>query len=228
MLFEDLTWMDVESYLDYEDRVVLVVGACEQHAYLSLLTDVSIPMVIAREACQREGILIAPPVAYGISPQFSAYPGTISLRPQTFVAVVTQVLEALLSHGFRRILVSNGHGGNTGLLQAALVNLSNMYSDVRLDLFEYWRAREVQRVIEEEQLPPHHANWSERFPFTSTGPVPHTPKDPVQVPRASSATTVRDLLGDGSFGGPYKAPERVMERFFGAAVEAMRTALTRL
>src|SRR5687767_12754682 len=116
MLLEDMNWMQVEEYLKNDDRVVVITAACEQHAYLSLLTDVRVPLEVAKLACDREDVLIAPPLPYGISPYFTAYPGTISLRPETFAAVVREMLDGLIAQGFRRILISNGHGGNTGVL----------------------------------------------------------------------------------------------------------------
>ena len=102
-------------------------------------SDIRIPLVVAREACKREGVLIAPPLPYGISPclrapvipsearnlYFTAYPGTLSLRPETFAAVIREVIEGLLVQGFRRALVSNDHGGNTGLVSPLLVELGN-------------------------------------------------------------------------------------------------------
>jgi creatinine amidohydrolase len=51
MRLEDLNWMDVEKYLAQDDRLILVLGACEQHAYLSLLTDIKIPLALADSAC---------------------------------------------------------------------------------------------------------------------------------------------------------------------------------
>ncbi len=50
MRLEDLNWMDVEKYLAQDDRLMLVLGACEQHAYLSLLTDIKIPLALADSA----------------------------------------------------------------------------------------------------------------------------------------------------------------------------------
>ena len=55
MRFEYLSWMDVESYLQHDDRLMLVLGACEQHGYLSLLTDIKIPLVLADLAAQKPG-----------------------------------------------------------------------------------------------------------------------------------------------------------------------------
>ncbi len=228
MLFEDLSWMDVERYLERDDRVVVVTGACEQHGYLSLLADIRIPLVVAQEACQREGVLIAPPLSFGISPYFTAYPGTLSLRPETFAAVVREVIEGLLAQGFRRVLVSNGHGGNIDLLHPLLVELDNAHPDARLALFLWWCHPAVGAVAQEAGLPQHHANWSENFTFTRVGPVPEGEKEPVEVSRTAPATVWRTALGDGSFGGPYQAPDEVTDRLFAAAVEAMVEALQSL
>jgi creatinine amidohydrolase len=228
MLFEDMNWMDVERYLERDDRVVVVTGACEQHGYLSLLADIRIPLAVAREACHKEGVLIAPPLPFGISPYFTAYPGTLSLRPETFAAVVREVVEGLLAQGFRRVLVSNGHGGNSGLLDPLLIELSNAHPGARLALFHWWRHPAVDAVAQEAGLPQHHANWSESFSFTRVGPMPDGEKGPVEVPRAASAAEFRAALGDGSFGGPYQAPDAVMDRLFAAAVEAMVAALREL
>ena len=55
----------------------------------------------AIEACHQEGVLIAPPFPYGISPYFTAYPGTLSLSTEAFGAVVREIIEGLLAQGFR-------------------------------------------------------------------------------------------------------------------------------
>jgi len=225
MLFEDLNWMDVERYLERDDRVVVVTGSCEQHGYLSLASDVRVPLAVAREACRREGVLIAPPLPYGVSPYFAAYPGTLSLRPETFAAVVRGLIEGLLAQGFRRVLVSNGHGGNTGLLIPLLVELGDAHPEARLALFHWWRHPAVEAVAREAGLPQRHANWSESFPFTQVGPLPEGEKEPVELPQVAPPARFRAALGDGSFGGPYQAPQEVMDRLFAAAVEAMVAAL---
>jgi creatinine amidohydrolase len=220
--------MDVERYLERDDRVVVITGSCEQHSTLSLLSDVRIPLQVAREACRREGVLIAPPLPYGISPYFTAYPGTLSLSPETFGAVVREMIEGLLAQGFRRVLVSNGHGGNIGTLHPLLAELRDAYPDARLHLFLWWCHPAVDVVAEEAGLPQHHANWSENFSFTRVGPVPEGEKEPVEFNSAAPADAVRAALGDGSYGGPYQAPDEVMDRFFAAAVEAMVKALREL
>lgn len=228
MLFEEMTWMDVERYLQQDDRVVVITGACEQHGYVSLLADILAPLEIARRACRREHVLIAPPLPYGISPYFAAYPGTISLRPETFAAVVREMLQGLIAQGFRRILVSNGHGGNTGTLRALMIEIATAHPDCRLELFQWWLHPDVEAVVQQAGLKQFHASWSENFPFTRVGPTPAETKTPPAVPLTASAAVTRALLGDGSFGGPYQVSDQVMEQFLAAAVEAMVAALRSL
>ena len=99
MFLEAMTWMDVERYLAHDDRIVVITGACEQHGYVSLLSDILAPMAIAKAAIEQEPVLVAPPLPFGISPYFTAYPGTISLRVETFAIVVRELLTGLVSPG---------------------------------------------------------------------------------------------------------------------------------
>src|SRR4030065_380599 len=113
MRLEELNWMDVETYLAQDDRIILVLGATEQHGYLSLLTDVKIPQALADAASAITGVLVAPPLNFGVSPYFAKYPGTLSLRVSTLIAAVEDIVRSAYGHGFRRILILNGHGGNS-------------------------------------------------------------------------------------------------------------------
>src|SRR4030042_4815434 len=107
MRFEDLSWLDVEKYLQSDDRLILVLGACEQHGYLSLLTDAKIPQALADAASQQSGVLVAPPLNFGASPYFLSYPGTISLRITTLRDVAEDMVRSVYQQGFRRLLILN-------------------------------------------------------------------------------------------------------------------------
>jgi creatinine amidohydrolase len=100
MRIEDLNWMDVEGYLQHDDRLMLVVGACEQHGYLSLLSDVKIPLALADAASQQSRVLVAPSVNFGSSPYFLTYPGTLSLRLSTLMDVVEDIVRSAVGQGF--------------------------------------------------------------------------------------------------------------------------------
>src|SRR4051794_13629141 len=104
--------MQVEEYLTRDDRVVLPVGSTEQHGYLSLETDNILAERVSPEAAEPLGVLVLPVLPYGLTPSFAAYPGSPTLRLETFAAVLRDLLDSLHTQGFRRFLLVNGHGGN--------------------------------------------------------------------------------------------------------------------
>jgi creatinine amidohydrolase len=217
MRFEDLNWFDVEAYLARDDRVMVVTGACEQHGYLSLLTDVRIPFALATAAAQQAGVLVAPPVNFGISPYFTRYPGSLSLSTTTFLAVITDLVRGLHAQGFKRLLFVNGHGGNDPA-RAVLRELLNALPDLKVDWYDWWLAPAVRALAAEAGLVPNHANWLEAFPFTRVADLPAGDKPPASSDRLLNAAETRDLFGDGVFNGPYLAPDDLMQRIFDAAV----------
>ncbi len=219
MRMEDLNWMDVEKYLQAEDRLMLVLGSCEQHAYLSLLTDIKVPLALADAASQATGVLVAPPLNFGVSPYFLSYPGTFSLRVGTLIAAVEDLVRSAYGHGFRRILVLNGHGGNSPA-RSHLHQVNNELAGLRLDWYDWWQSHAVETVAQQHNLKPAHANWLEAFPFTILGEMPAAAKAPPRIPRSIlDSRTARALYADGSFGGPYRVEERIMHELFAAALQ---------
>lgn len=218
MHLADLNWMDVEHYLQHDDRIILITGATEQHAYLSLLTDIRIPQAIADAVAEREGVLVAPPLNFGCSADFMEYPGTISLSPSTFALALTEIVDSLTRHGFRRFFIMNGHGGN------ALPPVLEAGDGRRIIWYSWWQGEAVARIAAELGAEPDHANWLENFPFTRVAPVPEGSKTLPPDWRRDGIT--RAALGDGSFGGLYQMPDEAMLRLFDALVEEA-TALLR-
>ncbi len=219
MRIEDLNWMDVEEYLKHDDRLILVVGACEQHGYLSLLCDVRIPLALADAASKQTGVLVAPPVNFGSSPYFLTYPGTFSLRLSTLMDVLEDIFRSAYGQGFKRIVVLNGHGGNTGT-KARLSELANALPGLKIQWYSWWLAHSVEKVAQSHEIKPAHANWLEAFPFTVVGDLPEGDKVPPHVPSdILDARQAREVYGDGSFGGTYRAPDEVMQEVFAAALQ---------
>src|SRR5439155_264518 len=83
MRISEMNWMMVEEYLKRDDRAVLPLGSTEQHAYLSLSVDSILAERLAVEAAEPLGVPVFPVLAYGITPYFRAFPGTITLRVET-------------------------------------------------------------------------------------------------------------------------------------------------
>ena len=217
MRIEDLNWMDVEEYVKHDDRLILVVGACEQHGYLSLLCDVKIPLALADAVSQETGVLMAPPVNFGASAYFVSYPGTFSLRLSTLLDIVEDVVRSAYRQGFRRILVLNGHGGNTGV-KIRLGELANQLGGLKFQWYAWWMTHSLEAIAMRHGFKPSHANWLEAFPFTIVSDLPQQEKTPPRVPSdVMNAEMTRQVYGDGSFGGPYRVSQEVMDEIFAAA-----------
>lgn len=218
MRLEELNWMDVEGYLQHEDRIILIIGACEQHGYLSLLTDIKIPLALADAASQQTGVLVAPPLNFGNSPYFLKYPGTISLRASTFMDVLEDMVRSLYGHGFRRMLFLNGHGGNHAG-ETRLIELANQLPDLKLSWYEWWNATSVTEVALRHGLRSYHAAWIENFAFTRVSELPEGVKKPAESKGILNETDARQVYGDGVFGGPYQVEDTIMQEIFDAAVK---------
>ena len=120
MRISEMNWMQVRDHAAKDDRAVLPIGSTEQHAHLSLSVDTILSERVAVEAAEPLRIPVFPVIAYGLTPNFVEYPGTVTLRMATMCALVTDVLDGIVRSGFRRILIVNGHGGNIPVHGAVL------------------------------------------------------------------------------------------------------------
>lgn len=218
MRFDELNWMDVENYLKQDDRVIVVLGACEQHGYLSLASDTLIPQAIADAASKACGVLVAPALPFGVSPHFTTYPGTVTLRLSTYLQVVEDIIRSLAGYGFRRILILNGHGGNDPV-RARLVELRNEMQQVKIAWYSWWTAPNTVAVAEKHGFKPFHANWNEAFRFTRVADLPEGEKQPPVTKPILNAAEIRKAYGDGVFGGHYQVSDVIMDEVLAAAVK---------
>ena len=109
-----MTWLEVEEALKRTDVVIIPVGSIEQHAkHLPLGTDTYGALEACLLVAQKCEAVVAPVVLAGLSAHHMGFPGTITLTPETFEAVVYETALSLIKHGFRKVLFYNGHGGNT-------------------------------------------------------------------------------------------------------------------
>lgn len=217
MRLEELNWMDVAAYLEQDDRIILVLGATEQHGYLSLLTDVKIPQALADAASERTGVLVAPALNFGMSPYFLAYPGTISLRTKTFMNVVEDIIRSLYGTGFRRFFIMNGHSGNSGVT-TQLTELINQLPGMKVMWYSWWESHSIEEVAVRHELKTTHGSWMEAFPFTRVAELPKESKIPPKVTGLAGAEETRRLYGDGMFGGRYEVSPELMDELFAAAL----------
>jgi creatinine amidohydrolase len=217
VLLEKMNWMDVEKYLEIDQRVVLALGATEQHGYLSLLTDSLIPWEIAFRACNQEGVILAPLLNFGLSHWALDYPGTISLKSVTYTGVIQDIVGSLLRAGFQRFFLLNGHSGNRNAREAAAEAITDM-AGARAWFYSWWELPGTAEFIKSHGEIAH-ANWVENFPFTRVGPIPEVspPKNNHSYRRSAAAWKIDFPIG--SMNGISQAPDETMQELLKIAVE---------
>jgi creatinine amidohydrolase len=228
MRIADMNWMQVEDYLRQDDRCVLPFGSTEQHAQLSLCVDAILAEKVAVEAAEPLGIPVYPAMPFGLAPYFASFPGSISLKVETLLAVARDLIESVARAGFRRILIVNGHGGNAPVGALALqIMTENPALSIK---FHNWynqpQTWETAMAIDRSGS---HGNWMENFPWTRlvNAPSPSGAKSSVDMAlmKASPPAKVRAMLGDGSFGGEWRKPDEDMLRLWQAGVAETGAAL---
>ncbi len=114
------SWPDVEAYLKSCKGIIIPLGSTEQHGPTGAIgTDALTAEAVALELGRRSGVLVTPAQAYGMAEHHLGFAGTMSLQPATLMAVMHDLVLSLATHGFERIFVVNGHGGNMATTKAA-------------------------------------------------------------------------------------------------------------
>lgn len=228
MLISDSNWFEVESRVQEDDRCVLPLGSTEQHAYLSLSVDSILSEKMASEAAEPLGIPVFPALPYGMTPYFMAYPGTVSLRLGTYCALVRDILDSLYATGFRRVLIVNGHGGNSPV-QTACAEWMDQREGARCRFHDWWKAPQTWEAVHAIDPVASHASWMENFPWTRLAgrsmPVEQKPMVDMAKLRDRNAAGVRELVGDGNFGGDYQKSDAQMQQIWDVAVRETRALL---
>jgi creatinine amidohydrolase len=146
------TWNEIELYLEHSKAIVIPIGSTEQHGPTGFIgTDALCPEVIAKEAGDEDGLLVGPTFNVGIAQHHMGFAGSMSLRPSTMIASITDWVNSLAHHGFTRIYFLNGHGGNTATINAAFAEIyaqstiggAGATSDVKCKLKNWWDFKPV-------------------------------------------------------------------------------------
>jgi creatinine amidohydrolase len=222
---EDCNWLQVEEYLQRDDRLVIPLGSIEQHAYLSLGVDRILSQRVSEEAADPLGVLVLPSLPYGLTPYFAAYPGSPTLRVETYRAVLRDLLDSLAGQGFRRFLFVNGHGGNDAGREA-VEQWQTEHPACRAHWHNWWAGARTRAVVDSIDPDASHASWFENFPWTRLEGVdlPRGKKAMADISRMRELDprAVRELLGDGSLGGLYERPDDDVLRVWEAGVAELR------
>ncbi|HLR51357.1 MAG TPA: creatininase family protein [Candidatus Avamphibacillus sp.] len=129
-ILPEMTWPEIEKALETATVAIVPVGAQEQHGhhlaegcdsyraenFSALLAEKCFPKVV-----------VTPTINYGVSPHHMDFPGTITLRPETLIALLEDVVASLKQHGLKKFLFLNAHGGNSAPIGVAAEKLARQY-----------------------------------------------------------------------------------------------------
>ncbi len=148
--------------------IVVPTGSTEQHnEHLAMIHDTASVTLVAELAALRvyPKVLVTPPVHIGISEHWMDRKGTLSLRKETFLAVVYDMCESLQRHGVKNILLLNGHGGNVAPLREALAGFRQKLG-INVQYNSYWEAYTpeiIRKYMESNTAPGHAAEFETSF-----------------------------------------------------------------
>lgn len=234
------------------DRTVAVVptGAIEQHGpHLPLDTDTFLCTSVATAAAERARgggpVVVTPAVSFGSSEHHMAFAGTVTLRPETFRQAVAEICASLARHGFRRLLVVNGHGGNTALLTAGIQQLG-FEAPVHAVAVDYWTlARDVIADVRDSgpggmghacefetslmlHLRPESVRRDRIVREIVVPRYPHEQFDLFEKRGLSAHWKTHELSQSGVMGAPDLATDEKGRRLFDACVEGLAALIEEL
>ncbi|MEP7454142.1 creatininase family protein [Phyllobacterium sp. SB3] len=230
MKIAEMNWMQVEAQAAADDRCLLPIGSVEQHAYLSVCVDAILAEKISVDAAEPIGIPVFPVLPYGLASSFAAFPGTLSFSLSTYIGVVRDLLDSIHRSGFRRILVVNGHGGNSPAA-TIISEWLNMHPDSSVKLHDWWRAPRTMAKVLETDPAASHASWMENFPWTRLAGIeqPSHAKQEIDFARLArvDAGRKREMLGEGNYHGLFQRPDNDMLAIWSVAVGETRELIER-
>jgi len=201
MLLAQSTWPEIEAFLTRSKTVIIPIGSNEQHGPTGLLgTDWMCPEIIAHEAQRGADILVGPTFNIGMAQHHLGFPGTISLRPSTFIAAIGDWTRSLAAHGFEKIYFFNGHGGNVATIEAAFSELYAEASFARqprgyaLKLRNWWDLNGINRLAQ-SQFPVGHGSHATPSEIAVTQwAYPHAIKTASYSPTIAPSGPIREGL----------------------------------
>jgi creatinine amidohydrolase len=162
ILWDELTWPEIEELTREMKMVIVPVGATEQHGpHLPLNVDTIQVYDVAKRASALTGVPVIPPQAIGLSQSHGTFPGTLWVRSETMIRYITEVCHSLYASGIRKFVLLNGHMYNLWVLQCVRDNLRCDFDDVQCTALNYFLLAENGFVSDAPMRKHIHANFGE-------------------------------------------------------------------
>ena len=166
ILWEELSWKDVDRLTRTMKMAIIPTAACEQHGpHLPLAVDTIDCFEVAKRVSARTRVPVVPPLIYGCSQSHGSFPGTLSIRPETMIRMICEISEWLYRSRIRKLLILNGHMWNWGPIYSARENLRYDFPDLQVRVLNWWETtpKTMEKLVEDCPVFPSyiHANIAE-------------------------------------------------------------------
>jgi creatinine amidohydrolase len=242
MRWEELTSPEIGALDRDKTVVVLPIGSVEQHGnHMPVGTDTFLSQAVSLAAMERVAdVVVMPPPWYGFSAHHMRFPGSVTLRAETLIAVCEDIVGSVVKHGFRRLLIVNGHGGNNGVIDVLASTLGHRhYGVARIATLTYFAlAREAIAELRKSALGGmgHACEFETAMMQVVKPETVHIERAKTTYPDPGSAYLTTDLLGGqavrvyhdfgdlsptGTLGDPSLASPEAGAKFFAASADAL-------
>lgn len=243
MIWEELS-SDQLGQLDKNIPVMMNIAAVEQHgSHLPLGTDKMIGAFFCSKIHENvnENILVLPQVSIGFSQHHMDFPGTLSQKHGTLISLLEEIADSVYSHGFKKFILFNSHGGNQGLGQVFIEKMGNKYPDGKYVLVNWFRLAVDQFIALSESgfggaghagefetslmlwIAPHLVNREKIREKMNISTFPWAEGDLFRGPEASFYRSMKEMSLNGVFGDPTLASAAKGEQIQKIVIERMRT-----
>lgn len=155
MLLHHCVWPQVETYLETSRGIIIPIGSTEQHGPNGMIgTDAVCAEAVAHRVGAETAALVGPTLPVGMAVHHMSFPGSMTLRPSTFIELIYDCVQSLARHGFRRFFFINGHGGNIAPLRASFSEIhwrraEAGQADLTFAIANWWENEAVGRLSRE-------------------------------------------------------------------------------
>ena len=140
ILYDHMNWPEVKEAVKNRRVPLIPIGSTEQHGrHLPTMTDSFLTFELCKAAAKRipDSSVVMPLVSYGYNEHHLDFPATIHVDHETLIRFVIDIGKSLAHHGFERVIILNGHGSNTALMEIAARRITELHGNCSCSTFQF-------------------------------------------------------------------------------------------
>lgn len=195
--FDELTWPEINEAVDMGKIPILPVGSVEQHGHhLPLKVDHLCASAVATEAARLapDKALVMPAVTYGYVHHVMDFPGSINIHHEHFIQYCLDITKSLAYHGFKKIILVNGHGSNHNLIDT-VSRRTIVETDASCSFCSWWQLLKVDPEFDKKWRESVYPGGCSHAGELETSMLMHLAPDSVRTDRIKSEIAKTNKMG---------------------------------